>query len=113
MQNHYARMCLSKKKRQGVHTVQEDTDDSDNMSDTFFIKMVSQDKDITCQFLDKINTGQTVSTVTDDKWMAPLLVNGTIITFKIDTGAKANLISEKDFKKLTEEPKKFTEMSHL
>ena len=36
-------MCLSKKKRQGVHTVQEDTDDSDYLSDTFFIKMVSHD----------------------------------------------------------------------
>lgn len=36
-------------------------------------------------------------------------VNGTTVTFKIDTGDKANLISEKDFKALTEKPRKFTE----
>ena len=55
------------------------------------------------------NIGQTVNTITDDKWTAPLLVNGTIVTFKIDTGAKANLINEYDFKALTEKPRKFTE----
>lgn len=40
--NHYARMCLSKKK--SVHTVQEDMDDSEDLSDTFFIKMMSNDE---------------------------------------------------------------------
>lgn len=44
---------------------------------------------------------------------APLLVNGTIVTFRIDTGAKANLINESDFKALTEKPRRFIEKSHL
>lgn len=46
------------------------------------------------------NTGQTVNTITDDKWTA---------TLDIDTEAKANLINEYDFKALTEKPRKFTE----
>ena len=100
-------MCLSKKKRQGVHTVQEDSDDSDDSSDTFFIKIMSHD--VTFQSSEINNTDQTVSTVTDYKWTAPMLVNGTIVTFKIDTGSKSNLISEKDFNTLTEKPKRFTE----
>ena len=92
-----------------MHTVQEDTDDSDDLSETFFIKMVSHDEDVNTLSSRADDTGQTVNSVTDDKWTAPLLVNGTIVTFKIDTGAKANLISEKDFKALTEKPRKFTE----
>ena len=38
-------MCLSKKKGQGIHTVQEDTDDNEDLSEMFFIKMVSHDED--------------------------------------------------------------------
>lgn len=38
--------CLEeKKKEESVHTVQEDSDDGDDLSDTFFIKMVSHDED--------------------------------------------------------------------
>ncbi|KAL3993481.1 complement component 3 [Sarotherodon galilaeus] len=107
-QNHYAKMCLSKKKGQKIHTVQEDTDDSDDLSETFFIKMVSCEEDVSAQS-SRINTGQSVGSVTDDKWTASLLVNETLVTFKIDTGAKANLINEKDFKALTEKPRRFTE----
>ena len=55
------------------------------------------------------DSGHTVNTVTDDKWTAPLLVNGTILTFKIDTGAEDNLFSEKNLNALTEKPKTFTE----
>ncbi len=108
-QNHNARICLFEKKGQGVQTVQEDTDDSDDFCETFFIKMVSHDEDDRAQSSKVSNTGQTVNTVTDDKWTAPLLVNGTIVTFKIDTGAKANLISENDLKALTEKPRRFAE----
>ncbi|XP_026050672.1 uncharacterized protein K02A2.6-like [Astatotilapia calliptera] len=70
--------------------------------------MVSHEEDVNAQS-SRHNTGQSVSSVTDDKWTAPLLVNGTLVTFKIDTGAKANLINEKDFKALTEKPRRFTE----
>lgn len=74
--NHYAKMCFSKdfKKGHQVHAVTE-TDDSDDLSETFFIKMVSSEDD---------DARQTVSAVQNDKWMAPLLVNETIVTFRID-----------------------------
>lgn len=54
------------------------------------------------------DTDQTINAETDDKWTAPLSVNGTIVTFKIDTGAKTNLINESDFKALTEKPRRLT-----
>lgn len=50
--------------------------------------------------------GQTVSAVKSDKWITPLLVNGTVVPFKIDTSAQANLINEKDIKTLKEKPKR-------
>lgn len=37
-----------------------------------------------------------------------MLVNGTVVTFKIDTEAKANLINEKDLKALADKPKTIT-----
>ncbi|GAA6098905.1 uncharacterized protein K02A2.6-like [Tachysurus ichikawai] len=40
-QNHYAKMCHTRKK---IHIVQDDPDDSDDLSETFFIKMVSCEK---------------------------------------------------------------------
>lgn len=61
---HYARMCLSKKKGQGVHTVQEDTDDSDDLSETFFIKMVTHDEDVNTLSSRADDTVQTVNSVT-------------------------------------------------
>ena len=89
--------------------MKEDIDDSDDLSEPFFIKMVSHDEEVNTLSLRIKNSGQTVNTVTDGKWTAPLLVDGTILTFKIDTGAKANLISEKDLNALTKKLKTFTE----
>lgn len=34
--------------------------------------------------------------VKNDKWIAPLEINRTLVTLKLDTGAKANLISLSD-----------------
>lgn len=84
-----------------VHAVQEDTDDSDDSSDTFFIKMVSHAEDNCTQSQKIKNAGQTVNAVSDDKWPASLLVHGTNETFTIVTGAKANLTNESDFKALS------------
>lgn len=86
-QNHYARICLGKKKGQGVHTVQDDTDDSDDLSEKLFIKMVSHYEDDSGQSSKTNNTGQAVNRVTDDKWTTSLLVNGEIVTFKKLTGS--------------------------
>ncbi|XP_054864307.1 uncharacterized protein LOC129348265 isoform X1 [Amphiprion ocellaris] len=101
-QNHYAKMCHTRK---NVHTVQEDTDDSDDLSETFFIKMVSGEDNFK-QPQNTRDTENVICAVKEDKWTAPLIVNGTIITFKIDTGAKANLINENDVKALAEKPKR-------
>ncbi|XP_030587995.1 uncharacterized protein K02A2.6-like [Archocentrus centrarchus] len=105
--NHFTKMCFSKGKEQSVHTVQEDIDDSDNLSETFFIKTVSHGENVTVQSLADVS--QMVNVAANDKWTVPLLVNGTVVTFKIDTGAKANLISETDFQTLKEKPKRFAE----
>ena len=42
---------------------------------------------------------------TDQRWTHPLLVNGQIVVVKLDTGAAANLLSERDYHALTERPK--------
>lgn len=98
--NHYAKMCRTEKK---IYSVQDDSGDSD-LSDTFFIKMVSCENKV--QLQNTSGTNQAVSAIIADKWNVPLLANGTIITFKIDTGAKANLINENDLKALAEKPKR-------
>lgn len=41
----------------------------------------------------------------EDKWTVPLAINGTLVTLKLDTGAKANLISLSDIKEMKEKPK--------
>lgn len=102
-QNHYAKMCHTRKK---IHIVQDDPDDSDDLSETFFIKMVSCEKSYV-QPQNASDTEHAVRAVKDDKWTAPLLVNGTLVTFKIDTGAKANMINENDLKALEEKPKSY------
>lgn len=80
--HHYAKMCLSKARKTGykVHTVQDtgDSDDlSDDPSDALFIGMVSTEEEVKVQPRD----GQIESTENRDKWMAPLVVNGTLIPF--------------------------------
>ncbi|KAK2879315.1 hypothetical protein Q8A73_006228, partial [Channa argus] len=40
-------------------------------------------------------------TTEKEEWIVPVKVNGTIIPFKIDTGAQANLLSLEDYKTLT------------
>lgn len=43
-------------------------------------------------------------------WIAPLLVNNTLVPFKLDTGAKANLINWSDAQNLKVRPKIFNKM---
>ena len=58
-------------------------------------------------------TEKQVNAVREDKWTAPLEINGTIITMKLDTGAKTNLISTSDIKVMKEKPKIHKEMTEL
>ena len=34
----------------------------------------------------------------DDEWIVPITVNDTVMRFKLDTGAQANLMSEADYR---------------
>ncbi|XP_030596890.1 uncharacterized protein K02A2.6-like isoform X2 [Archocentrus centrarchus] len=92
--NHYTRQCFSKsekeKKSRSINTV-EDTD----LSETFFVGLVNHE--------DEPDTDR--NTMIEDKWTVPLIVNGTLVTLKLDTGAKANLISLSDIKGLREKPR--------
>lgn len=102
--NHYAKMCLSRGKEvkeRKVHIVNETEEDSDSQSDgPWFVNTVTEgDSELVEE------TGQPINAVESDKWVAPLLVNGTVVCFRLDTGAKANLISAKDISVLKEKPK--------
>lgn len=93
-QNHFAKQCFTKSKqnqKDKVHTVEETA-----LSDTFFVGMVTQQ--------DTPMEQATVRTVEQDKWTETLPVNGALVTFKLDTGAKANLINELDVKAMKVKP---------
>ncbi|XP_034068255.1 uncharacterized protein LOC117543794 [Gymnodraco acuticeps] len=91
-QNHFAKQCFSKgnerKKGKSVNIVEDD-----DLSETFFVGMVN------CETEQK-----EVNAIREDKWIAPLMINGTIITMKLDTGAKANLMSLSDIKAMKDKP---------
>ncbi|XP_023806132.1 uncharacterized protein K02A2.6-like [Oryzias latipes] len=40
----------------------------------------------------------------EDKWLAPLMISGTEVTMRLDTGAKANLINMADIKTMQNKP---------
>lgn len=95
--NHFAKQCFSKRKEKQkgkLVNVVDETDLSD-LSDSFFVGMVNCEEEPKNQ----------INVVKADKWIAPLQINGTIITLKLDTGAKANLISMSDVKAMREKPK--------
>lgn len=92
--NHFAKQCFSKRKdkQKGKYVnIVEDTDSDD----TLFVGMVNNEKEPKTQ----------INAVEADKWITPLQINGTIITLKLDTGAKANLISMSDVKAMREKTK--------
>ncbi|XP_048054388.1 uncharacterized protein K02A2.6-like [Megalobrama amblycephala] len=85
-QNHFAKQCLTKKhsRSERVHTVEETA-----LSDTFFVGLVEQAEE---------------NSLVKDKWTAAVEINGATIMLKLDTGAKANLISERDIRKMKSKP---------
>lgn len=57
-----------------------------DLSDRFFVGMVISENE-------QINNPDNVNDVTiEDKWIAPLMINGTVVNMRLDTGEKANLI---------------------
>lgn len=76
--NHYAKCCKAASK-QKVHAVDEEYEDDEE----FIVDVVQ------------------ACTTEKEEWIVPIEVNKTIIPFKLDTGAHANLISLEDYKTLT------------
>lgn len=105
--NHFAKQCFSKGKScksQSVHVI-EDTD----LDETFFVGMVSCDytsEKATENVKPTVmsNADYEVNLVKEDKWIVPLQINGALVALKLDTGAKANLISISDIKAMKEKP---------
>lgn len=87
------------------------------LSDTFFVDMV------TCENLQEfenagceqppVNAQCQEDAVKNDKWVAPLQINWALVTLKLDTGAKANLISMSDIKKMTEKVHNINSSNHV
>ena len=77
-----------RKKGKSVNIVEDD-----DLSEIFFAGMVN------CETEQK-----EVNAIRKDKWIAQLMINGTIITMKLDTGAKANLMSLSDIKAMKDKP---------
>lgn len=106
--NHFAKQCFTKGKiKQKGRSVKmiEETD----LSDTFFVGMVTcknlqESQNIGCRQI-SVNAQYQEDAVTNDSWVAPIQINGAWVTLKLDTGAKANLISMSDIKNMTEKPK--------
>ncbi|XP_061876955.1 uncharacterized protein K02A2.6-like [Entelurus aequoreus] len=95
--NHFAKQCFSKwkegKKGKTVNIV-----DEPDLSDTFFVGMVNLESE-------QISKPDNVNDVTgEDTWIAPLMINGTVVTMRLETGAKANLISMCDVKAMKNKP---------
>ncbi|KAL7851936.1 hypothetical protein SRHO_G00177210 [Serrasalmus rhombeus] len=107
--NHFAKQCFSRgkdgKKAQSVNVI-EDTD----LSETFFVGMLTCENSPETKTTNSVRQSETKHLekkrqVDRDKWVVPLEVNGTVVALKLDTGAKANLISLSDIKAMKIKPK--------
>ncbi|RXN33946.1 Transposon Ty3-I Gag-Pol [Labeo rohita] len=97
-QNHFAKQCFSKGRQSQKGHV--DTVEETDLRDTFFVGMVEQADS------SQERTEQTeVNSVAQDKWMTALEINGIIVSLKLDTGAKVNLISEQDVRAMKIKPR--------
>ncbi len=109
--NHFAKQCFSKGKvKQKERSVKmiEETD----LCDTFFVGMVTSEEKLESENTSghiggklSVDAQSQEDAVKNDKWVAPLQINGALVTLKLDTGAKANIISMSDIKNMTEKPK--------
>ncbi len=101
--NHFPKQCFSKKQAKQSTTghVVEET----QLSDTFFVGMINSDAEsVQQEYEAKERNNSDKKFVSKDKWCVPLQVNGTIVPLKLDTGAKANLISTSDKKEMKIKP---------
>ncbi len=107
----FAKQCFSKGKvKQKGRSVKmiEETD----LCDTFFVGMVTSEEKLESENTSghiggklSVDAQSQEDAVKNDKWVAPLQINGALVTLKLDTGAKANIISMSDIKNMTEKPK--------
>ena len=66
-------------------------------------KMVTQDSSEGKFFVDFLYVG-TISTLENSAWLSVVNANGSKVKMRLDTGASANMISLKTFKKLQNRP---------
>ena len=88
--NHFAKMCKSKTPQTSVKSVDilEESDDNVDGFDELFIGSV---------FIGGVNCNDSVN-----KWCSNIEVNGTVVNFKLDTGAHANIIPIDTYKTLSD-----------
>lgn len=84
--NHFASVCRTS--RQKVYDVQESQANNSCSDDEFFVETVKSETD----------SGR-------EEWISTLVVNGSIIPFKLDTGAQVNVLPLKDYHELQHKPK--------
>lgn len=89
----FEKQCFTKGKKSQGERIQlvEKKKKETALSDTFSVGMVMQE-DAAAARMDE----SSVNTVEQDTRIEALHVNGAVIKFKLDTGAKANLVNEHD-----------------
>jgi hypothetical protein len=93
--NHYAKCCRStnykkyhKKKIEAVEAENSEDEEPDDDQKEFYLETIEIDA---------------VSEIGND-WIRDIRLNGTSVTMKLDTGAQANILSDRDYEKIREKP---------
>ena len=101
--SHFSTCCSQKRVRAVSKGVASDpSSDLDSLSDTdenkdYFVGAVHQDEKAPPPPPTKDPDTYSVNTLTEDEWLIVIETNGSIIPYKIDTGAQVNILSKADY----------------
>ena len=109
--NHFSACCTKKNKEippkkeiNQVH-VADDPSTSEDEFEEFFIGVINGDpKEDLISFVDD-DLEITQSESSDEDWSIDLITNGSMVNYKIDTGARANVLPWKEYCKMAKKPK--------
>ena len=84
--------------------------DQDSFPDTdenkdYFVGAVHQDEKAPPSPLNQDPNTYSVNTLTEDDWLIAIETNGSIIPYKIDTGAQVNILSKADYQRVKQKSK--------
>ena len=84
--------------------------DQDSFPDTdenkdYFVGAVHQDEKAPPSPLNQDLNTYSVNTLTEDDWLIAIETNGSIIPYKIDTGAQVNILSKADYQRVKQKSK--------